>query len=207
MAHLEWLRLPLDNRSVLDVGGGVGHLAQFFVERGCRVVCTEARPENVEVMRRIYPGLDGRVADVEAELAEFGTFEVVFCYGLLYHLENPLRALRNLVAACSDLLLIESQICDSPFPLARLDDEYLSQNQALRGLAHRPSPTYVAMALDRLGVHHVYTAVSPPRHPDYEFERLGDLAVKRGDHLLRQIFVASRTPLDNDRLTPLLDVV
>jgi hypothetical protein len=60
------------------------------------------------------------------------------------------------------------------------------------------------MALDRLGVHNVYTAVTPPHHPDYEFKPLGDMAVRRGEHLLRQIFVASRSPLDNARLKPLI---
>ena len=34
MEHLDSLGLPLSGKSVLDVGCGVGHLAQYFVERG-----------------------------------------------------------------------------------------------------------------------------------------------------------------------------
>jgi len=203
--HLASLDIPLEGRRVLDVGGGVGHLAQFFVKRGCSVVCTDARPENVAEMRRLYPDLDSRVLDVERDdVAAIGQVDVVFCYGLLYHLENPIRVLRTLAGVCSDLMLFETMICDSALPVLRLDDETLSVTQALRGIAHRPSASYLAMALDRIGVPHVYTAVEPPHHDDYRFKPRGDLAVARDGHLLRSVFVASKRALNNDRLTPLV---
>jgi SAM-dependent methyltransferase len=204
--HLGSLGLPFDGRRVLDVGGGVGHLAQFFVGRGCTVVSTDAREENVAEMHRIYPTLEGRVLDVERDdIGELGRFDIVFCYGLLYHLENPVLALRKLAGVCDDLMLLETMICDSPLPVMRLEDETLSATQALRGIAHRPSPSYLAMALDRIGFASVYIAAEPPKHPDYRFERRGDLAVARDGHLLRSVFVASKHALENDRLVPLID--
>src|SRR5512147_365607 len=66
--HLEHLGLPLEGRSVLDVGCGVGYLAQFFVNRKCRVVCVDGREENIRRLRRRYPGLKAKVADVESGL-------------------------------------------------------------------------------------------------------------------------------------------
>lgn len=205
LANLASLGLAIDGLSVLDVGAGPGHLAQFFVERGCRVVSTDARPENVKRMREIYPTHVGHVADVETDdLAEFGQFDVVFCYGLLYHLENPIAALRNMGNACTGLLLIETMVCDSTAPVLRLEDEYLSANQALRGLAHRPSPTWLATALDRIGFRHVYRPQIPPEHPDYRFEWRDDLETERDGHLLRSIFVAGREPVDGQGLTPLV---
>src|SRR4051812_27811086 len=112
LEHLAALGLPLNGRRVLEVGGGVGHLSTFFLDRDCDLVTTEARPENVAEMRRLYPHLDARIVDVESGLADLGRFDVVFCYGLLYHLENPIRALRNMVEVCDDLLLIETMITD-----------------------------------------------------------------------------------------------
>jgi SAM-dependent methyltransferase len=205
LEHLGSLGLPLTGRRVLDVGSGPGHLAQFFVERGCTVVSTDTREENIARMKELYPGHDGRVADVETDdVASLGSFDVVFCYGLLYHLENPVRALRNLVAACDDLLLIETMLVDSPLAVLRLEDEYLSANQAVLGIAHRPSSAWLAMALDRIGMSSVYAAAEPPAHPDYRWLRRGDLSTERDGHLLRGVFVASRHPLDLETLVPLV---
>jgi len=206
LEHLASLQLPLSRRRVLDVGAGPGHLAQFFVERGCDVVSTDAREENIERMRELYPSHSGHVADVEnADFEAFGRFEVVFCYGLLYHLENPARALRNVSSVCDDLLLLETMVTDSSKPILRLEDEYLSANQALRGIAHRPSPSWVAMLLNRIGFRHVFIARTPPDHPDYKFEWLDDGTTARDGHLLRAIFVASRTDLASEHLVPLIE--
>ena len=194
--HLATLGLPLERQRVLDAGGGPGHLAQFFVERDCSVVSIDARPGNIARLRTLYPSLDGRVLDVERDdLTPLGRFDVVFCYGLLYHLENPLLALRNMAAVCDGLLLIETQVCDSSAAVLLLVTERECSNQGLRGLAHRPSPTYVATVLERIGLRYVYRTTKPPRHPDFEVEWRDDLACSRDQHLLRYVFVASRAAL------------
>jgi SAM-dependent methyltransferase len=204
LQHLASLELPLDGRRVLEVGAGVGRLTGFFVERGCSVVATEARAEHMAELRRRLPAVDAREADVEESLEHLGSFDVVFCYGLLYHLESPLRALRNMATVCTDLLLIETMVCDARLPVLRLEDETKSVNQALRGMAHRPSPSYLGLALNRVGFEHVYSATAPPNHPDYCFSWLGNMDTARQDALLRGVFVASRRTLENAALTPLL---
>jgi SAM-dependent methyltransferase len=204
LEHLASLGLPLTARTVLEVGAGVGQLTGFFTSRGCRVVATEARADNVDELRRRRPDVAVVQADVEERLERLGHFEVVFCYGLLYHLENPLRALRNMSAVCDDLLLIETIVCDAPAPVLRLDDETKAVNQALRGVAHRPSPSYLALALNRIGFDDVYAVTRPPAHPEYEFERVGDSSITREGRPLRAVFVASRSPLDTPHLRPLL---
>jgi SAM-dependent methyltransferase len=204
LTHLASLDLPLAGRRVLEVGAGVGRLTGFFIDRGCSVVATEARSENVAELRRRLPSIDAREADVEESLEDLGRFDVVFCYGVLYHLESPLRALRNMAAVCDDLLLIETMVCDSREAVLRLEDETKSVNQALRGLAHRPSPSYLAIALNRVGFDHVYAAADPPDHPDYRFSWLDNMDTARDGALLRGVFVASRTPLPQGGLTSLL---
>ena len=204
LTHLASLELPIDGRRVLEVGAGVGRLTGFFVDRGCSVVVTEARSENVAELRRRLPTVDAREADVEESLQHLGSFDVVFCYGVLYHLESPLRALRNMAEVCDDLLLIETMVCDSSSAVLRLEDETTSVNQALRGLAHRPSTSYLAIALNRVGFDHVYAATEPPDYPDYRFSRLDNLDTTRDGALLRGIFVASRSPLQQGRLASLL---
>ena len=205
MAHLESLGLNLAGKRVLDVGAGVGHLAVRLRKMGCSVVCVEARPANVEAMRARYPQLEGHVGDVETEsLSRFGHFDVVFSYGLLYHLENPLHSIRNMASVCDELLLLESIICDHDLPIVRIEDESKDVNQALAGLACRPTPHYVALALNRVGFAHVYAPVSPPEHEDFRFEWKNNLDCSRDGHNLRCVFIASRNALKSPELIPLL---
>jgi hypothetical protein len=144
---------------------------------------------------------DGGGVDVEGDpIEQLGRFDVVFCYDLLYHLENPALGLRKLCAVCEGLLLLETIVCDSPLPVLRLEDECLSLNQVLRGIAHRPSPAWLAMTLDRIGLHYAYAAVKPPAHPDFRFDWRDELATARDGNLSRGVFVASRGPLANDHL-------
>src|SRR5271166_6925515 len=100
MDHLESLGLPLKGKRALDLGCGVGHLAIRLQQMGCSVVCVDGRAQNVENLRMRYPLLEGHVGDVEQDLSRFGRFDVVFSYGLLYHLENPLQSLRNMAEVC-----------------------------------------------------------------------------------------------------------
>ena len=76
-----------------------------------------------------------------------------------------------------------------------LADEQLSANQALAGLACRPSPSFVAMTLDRLGFSHVYGTTAPPDHPDFKFESHDNRDKSRDGYNLRCMFVASRRPI------------
>jgi SAM-dependent methyltransferase len=202
MDHLESLGLPIGGMSVLDVGCGVGHLAQFFVERRCRVVCVDARAANIARLRELYPGLEAHVANVESEpLARLGKFDIVFSYGLLYHLENPVAGLRNMAGVCGGILLLETVVSDYALPAVRLIDEPSeTPNQAVGGFGCRPTPSFVALALRRMGFPLVYAPLHPPAHPDFRFEWKNNMDCAREGHLLRCIFVGSRTELSSDRL-------
>ncbi len=54
------------------------------------------------------------VYDITPE--EFGIFDVVFCFGALYHLRYPLLALDKLSAVCTGSIFIESAILDDYSP-------------------------------------------------------------------------------------------
>ncbi len=205
MEHLASLNLPIEGKRVLDVGCGVGHLAQFFVSKGCEVLCVDARKENISSLQTRYPGLNAIVADIEVgSLSKFGKFDTVFCYGLLYHLENPLVALRNMSSVCKELFFLETTVTDHILPIVKIEDESLAFSQASRGLGCRPSPSYIVMALNRIGFKFVYAPRKSPQHRDFQFRWKNDLSHWRNGHPLRCIFVASRVELQNPNLVNLL---
>jgi SAM-dependent methyltransferase len=205
MSHLEGLGLPLSGKRVLDVGCGVGHLAARLAGMNCNVFCIDGRAENIQSLRARYPQLQAEVADVEKDrLSRFGKFDVVFSFGLLYHVSDPLHVLRNMESVCGELLLLETIISDHKLPLVRVLDEGPELNEALGGLGCRPTPSYVVLALNQIGLPHVYAPLSPPRHEDFQFEWLNNLDCSRDEHPIRAVFVASRTELSNPLLVSLL---
>lgn len=199
LAHLDSLQLGLEGRTVLDVGTGVGDLTGHFLAKGCAVTCVEGRAENVEVLKQRFPGIPAHVANVETDpLARLGRFQIVFGYGLLYHLESPVAALRNMASVCDGLMLLETMICDCDEPVMRLIDETFQYSQALDGIGCRPSPSFITLALLRVGFPHVYAPKHPPEHPHFQFRWRNNLESRRNKIPLRAIFVASRTPLDDN---------
>lgn len=205
IANITSMELPLAGKRVLDIGCGVGHLGARLAEMGANVVCVDGRESNIASLRTRYPRLEAHVGNVETEdLSRFGRFQIVFCYGLLYHLENPLQSLRNMAAVCDEMLLLETIICDHEMALVRVEDESTDVNQALGGIAGRPTPHYVVLALNRVGFPFVYAPVTPPEHQDFRFEWRNNLDCARDGHNLRCIFVASRNELKNPGLISLL---
>ena len=203
LKHLAELDLPLSGRSVIDVGCGIGRLSEFFVERGCDVLCVDGRAENIEHLRRLYPDRRAAVVDVSTDqLLEQGSFDVVFCYGLLYHLTDPLAFLRSAATICRELMIVETCITDSAERVVFLVDDPDDPTMALNRVASRPSPTYVATGLRLAGFEHVYSPVSLPRHRDFDYKRRNDLAHLRDGSVMRDIFVASRRELRLDALRP-----
>jgi SAM-dependent methyltransferase len=208
-ARLGWLEeseLPVEQARVLDAGSGVGHFVSFYLDRGCSVAAVDGREENILELRRRHPVVDARVGDIQAiDARDYGEFDVIHCFGLLYHLDSPVAALRHLNAMCRRLLILETMVCDSSRPVAVLADETKAASQAMQGLGCRPSPSFVTLALNRVGFEHVYAAAVPPRHQDFQFAWQDNLDTSRDGHPLRCVFVASRRRLVQPSLAPLLE--
>jgi SAM-dependent methyltransferase len=84
----------LEGTRVLDLGAAEGRHSIEFARHGAEVVAVEGRPGNCEKMRFLKDALsldrlevvEGDVRDVSVDT--HGTFDVVLCLGLLYHLEG-----------------------------------------------------------------------------------------------------------------------
>jgi hypothetical protein len=200
--HLASLGLPLAERTVIEVGAGIGDHTSFFLDRGCTVVTSDGRPDNVRLLALRYPQLDIRQLDLDDPDPSFTEqAEVVYCYGTLYHLERPAEAIAFLAGLTTDILLLET--CVSPGSDERLnpvDEDVTNPSQALRGRGCRPTRPWV---FGRLADHfpHVYVTTTQPWHEEFPLD--WDFTPDP-DRLTRSVFVASRRPLVSPSLSTLI---
>lgn len=118
------LHLPerLDGRSVLDVGAWNGFFSFAAERRGAgRVLAVDSfcwsgagwgTKDGFLLARQV---LGSRVDDREMEVLDLaaeriGTFDVVLCLGVLYHMKHPHLALERVAAVTADLLVLETHV-------------------------------------------------------------------------------------------------
>lgn len=198
--HLATLGLPLHGRRVLEVGAGIGDLSEFFLDRGCDMTITDGRADNLEVIGQRY-GNRSNVRISKLDLDDPGELpephEVVFCYGVLYHLMKPGEAIKMLASLTKDILLVETVVLRDEDDRMDLVPESVTRcSQSLRGSGARPTRPWCMRVLAE-AFPHVYATRAQPWHG--EFQR--DWTVPGPMPTSRAVFVASRRELNSPGLT------
>ena len=196
LEHLASLELPLASRRVLEVGAGIGDHTSFFLDRGCEVTVTEARANNLRILRKRFPDTEVKMLDLDKPTSWDRTWDVAYCYGLLYHLRKPEAALRFL-SEHAELLLLET--CVTPgdrVELHLVDEHRESPTQALSGIGCRPTRPWVMKTL-RKYFRYVYPTTTQPWHE--EFPLNWNSIQTTG--LTRSVFIASQKAIESTRLT------
>jgi SAM-dependent methyltransferase len=98
--------------TVADLGCLHGAYSVAFARAGYQVTGIDARPENIEQCeeRKAAEPLPGLrfVQDDARNLASYGLFDAVFCCGLLYHLDEPVKFLAMLGQVTARLLIVQT---------------------------------------------------------------------------------------------------
>jgi SAM-dependent methyltransferase len=190
--HLASLGLEIAGKTVLEVGAGIGDHTSFFVDRGCTVTSSDARATNVEIIRSRYPDIDVAVIDLDRPPAAIEPAEVVYCYGVLYHLQEPERAIEFLGRATSGLLLLETCVSrGSDEALNPMDEDANNPTQSASGRGCRPTRPWVLARL-RENFPYAYVTTTQPWLPEFPIDWTED---RKGN--THAVFVASRTQLDS----------
>lgn len=202
LRHFKSLGLPVSGKKVLDLGCGIGRFSEYFAEQGCEVLCVDGRQDNIEKLKELYPGRKAAVVDLETPgILNYGDFDIVFCYGLLYHLADPFGLIKNAAKICKEIMIIETCITDAIDPVLRLVDEPQSDvTQAVCGVGCRPSPAYVIRCLKLAGFEFIYSPVELPDHEQFRYKKSNDFSHQKKNTLIRDIFIASRRKIESGKL-------
>lgn len=171
-ALLERMRMPADlsGRSVLDIGTFDGFFAFEAERRGAkRVVAIDHRePPGFRIAHRVLrSSVEFRQADVMTlSREELGVFDVVFFLGVIYHLPDPVGALRRVREVTGDLMILETEGA-----LAWLPDPavaFVGSRKALRDSALNwwyPNMPALAAMVEAAGFRDVEPVFGPPATP------------------------------------------
>jgi SAM-dependent methyltransferase len=208
LEHLASLRLPVAGKRVLELGAGIGDQTSYYLDRGCEVTITEARPENIAVLRSRYPLQEIIVMDLERPEPIGGApFEVVHCYGLLYHLMNPERALKFMSDSCTGTLFLETCVSfGNGKTLNLIEEERNDPTQAFSGTGCRPTRSWVYAQLQER-FPYVYCPLTQPNHEEFPLDWNAPEKHQTQHRLQRSVFIASKREITSDVLThKLLDI-
>jgi tRNA (mo5U34)-methyltransferase len=103
----------------LDIGCHEGFYSLAMARRGVkRVTAVDAREENLKRARFVasamgVSGIEYRLGRVETLSADLGRkFDLTLFLGVLYHVEDPMRCLREVAAVTGELCVLETQVVD-----------------------------------------------------------------------------------------------
>src|SRR5262245_5009969 len=119
---MKWCQVPerLDGRHVLDIGAWNG-CASFECERrgAAKVVALSLEDPEITGFYRLKEALAstrtnyvrGTIYDLDPR--KLGTFDVVLCFGVIYHLRYPLLGMDNLRRIAAGDLYLETYVIDN----------------------------------------------------------------------------------------------
>jgi hypothetical protein len=206
--HLASLGLDLSGRTVLEVGAGVGDHTTFFLDRDCTVVSVEPVAANCELFKLAMIAhhqlgyepasrstlIHSDIESLDRVLNEL--FDVVYCYGLLYHVQNPELALETMSRRCRNLFLLETCVSFGNEESINPTTEPISPSQAFHGVGCRPTRPWLFNRLKKLFAY-VYATCTQPAHEEFPLDWT---AMPPPDRFTRAVFVCAREPIVNPLL-------
>ena len=154
--------------TAVDAGCGVGFFTRILQDCGLAVGGFDARAENVAEARKRFPEIAFEQGDLQdPRITLLGKFDLTLCFGLLYHLENPMLAIRHLRGLTEKGLLLESMCVPGSGPGMVLREEPSQEDQSLSEIALYPSEGCLVKMLYRAGFAEVYRVAELPDHDDF----------------------------------------
>jgi hypothetical protein len=200
LEHLASLGISVAGNSVLEVGAGIGDHSNYYLDRGCKVTITDGRPANLKYLKLRFPDQDIQFLDLEHPLAtENFRFEIIHCYGTLYHLNNPEKALEFLSGCCQKMMFLETCVSfGDQMEINLVKEDEVDLSQSISGFGCRPTRPWLYEKLKAL-FEYVYIPVTQPNHEEFPIDWMSPERYLGRN--CRAVFVASNNKIESPNLT------
>lgn len=103
---------------VVDLGCLEGGYSLAFAQMGFQVVGIDVRDENLEKCEYVKKHFDVPnltfVKDDVKNLAAHGKFDIIFCAGILYHVDEPAKMIKDMADQCIKCTIVHTHYASSP---------------------------------------------------------------------------------------------
>lgn len=136
------------DKTVLELAPFNGVIGNYFSNLGAEVLGVEGRVENISNISKKFQEYNIIEGNLDSPDWPYGKFDIIFNFGLFYHLERfHEENLTNCIKNCN-LLLFESVIFDSQYPELYQTVES-GGDQSLSGIGNTPSTSYIENILKK----------------------------------------------------------
>ena len=131
---LELFGGSLKGKRILDIGCNAGFWSLQAIEAGCEYVLgVDGRDMHVEQAQLVFEtkGIDAdRYHFVQGDIFEYdfsqhGEFDIVFYFGLMYHINKPVVLMEKIAAVNSDVVIIDTDLSTLKGPFLEIHHEPL----------------------------------------------------------------------------------
>lgn len=199
--HLDYMNIAFQDKTILEVGAGIGdHTDHLLRYKPKSIHVTDVREENILILKEKYVGnkhITVSRLDMDKPMNPDTSYDICYCYGLLYHLSNPGDALLNLASYTKDILLMETCVDYFNKNSANfIEEERSDYSQSYHGKGSRPGRSWIYDSLKKY-FPYVYVPLVQPDHAQFPT----NWTMKEAPHrLTRSIFIASRRKIENHLL-------
>ena len=196
---VQFLGGSLSGKRILDLGCNAGFWALHAIDHGCDYVLgVDGRQMHIDqsnfvfeasnVEKKRYDFIQENIFDLD--FTRYGTFDIIFCLGLMYHISKPMVLMEKISAVNSDILLIDTCLSMARGSFLQLVHEPVDdpRNAIDYELVFHPTRKAVLEIVRQFGYS---TIILKPQFQDY----LGAEVYQKGS---RRAFICSkRGNLDN----------
>ena len=190
--HLDTLNLDFNNKRVLETGcGGKGDITHYLKNKNAIITLNDAREDNILAnLQNNNLSLNYNTWDLNKPIDSTEKFDIIVCYGTLYHLTEPENAIKSFSRLCNEYLIMSTCTNGRNDETINVLYENNTPQQGLYGYGCRPGRLFIFNKLKE-NFKYVYTLRTQPNHSDYP------LQFPSNNHASRNIFIGSHIEMNN----------